>query len=166
MLEVISSERKDNKKGKWLVIVCKNEKGQDRTYNIFDNDDAGKKIINESFKGPGKYDEKTVKNGQYWNLVELNLLGLAQPATAAATAQPPATHQGAPAAAVVSSKPVTRAEIAQVCVAAVARIYEGKGSVDSALNDNAALLARVFMNECATFINAGKTSTGAAPEGA
>jgi len=85
MLEVISSERKDNKKGKWLVIVCKNEKGQDRTYNIFDNDDTGKKIINESFKGPGKYDEKTVKDGQYWKLVQLDLLGQAT-APAAPTA--------------------------------------------------------------------------------
>lgn len=166
MLTVISSERKDNKKGKWLVLVCKNEKDQDRTYNVFDNDDAGKKIINESFKGPGKYDEKTVKNGQYWNLVELNLLsgGSGGPASSAATAQPPASH-AAVAPAPVAGPKTTRADIAQVCVAAAARIYEGKGGVgdaDNFVNDGASLLARVFMKECADFINAGTK----APEGA
>ena len=168
MLTVISSERKDNKKGKWLVLVCKNEKDQDRTYNVFDNDDAGKKIINESFKGPGKYEEKLVKNGQYWNLTELTLLSGgspgAGPASSAGVAHPPASHAGVAPAPAAGPK-VTRAEIAQVCVAAAARVYDGKGNSDTNLNDAVALLVRVLLKECADFINAGTTSTKA-PEGA
>ncbi len=162
MLEVLSSERRDNKKGRWLILVCKNDKGQDRTYNVFDNDDAGKKIINESFKGPGKYDEKMVKNGQYWNLAELTLLsgGHSGPAAQAA-ATPPAAH-AAVAPAPVAGPRVTRADIAQVCIESAARVYDGKGNVDTNLNDAVALLARVFMKECAEFINAGAKS----PEGA
>ena len=161
MLEVISSDRKDNKKGKWLVLVCKNDKGQDRTYNVFDNDDAGKKIINESFKGPGKYDEKMVKNGQYWNLSELNLMGLSQPASQAAASAPAATHQGVAPAPVAGPK-ATRAELAGVCVMAAARVFEAKGGVDANVSDNAVILARTFMKEAADFINAGiKTPEGA-----
>ena len=161
MLEVISSERKDNKKGKWLVLVCKNEKGQDRTYNIFDNDDAGKKIINESFKGPGKYDEKTVKDGQYWKLVQLDLLG-----QATAPAAAPAPH-GAPAPAPVASPKSARVEIAQGCVLAAARVYDGAmgrngESPAEQVNQDVVNLARKLMDECAAFIN-GATKT---PEGA
>lgn len=161
MLEVISSERKDNKKGKWLVLVCKNEKGQDRTYNVFDNDDTGKKIINESFKGPGKYDEKTVKDGQYWKLVQLDLLGQATAAHQAAT-QPPATHQAAAPAPATASPRQSRVDIAGTVILTVGRIFEGKGSQDTNIIDNAALTARVLMKEAADFINAGQK----APEGA
>lgn len=157
MLEVISSERKDNKKGKWLVIHAKNEKGQDRTYNIFDNDDIGKKIINESFKGPGKYDEKTTKDGQYWKLIELNLLSLSGAAPASA-----------PSSAPVVAKSSTRGDVAVSCVLAAARVYEGamgrNGEAPAEqVNGDVCGLARKLMDTCAEFITAGKTSS---PEGA
>lgn len=158
MLKVISSERKDSKKGKWLVLVCKNEKDQDRTFNVFDSYDLGKEIISTIYKGPGKYDYQAEKIDGYMRLTKFELISLDG---ASAPAAAPAQNQAAPAT--QPAQKASRADIAMACVAAAGNAYQGIGGADN--NDLAAVLARTLMAECAKFINgAEKPKTEPAPE--
>ena len=93
MIEIKSTERKDNKKGLWMVINYINDKGESKVTNSFDED-----LILNQFKGPGKYEAKWVQNGKYWNLTSLDMVGAsngAPQASAPAAAASAATPTGA-----------------------------------------------------------------------
>lgn len=159
MLEVIKGERKDTKKGPWLVLTCKNEKGQERTYNVFDNYELGKEIINTIYKGPGKYDYQAEKIDGFMRLTKFEAISV----NGGAASQAPATQQANGAQPASAPKTTTRADVAMACVAAAGNVYQGIGDADN--NDLAAVLARTLMAECAKFINgASAPKTEADPE--
>lgn len=153
MIEILSSERKDNKKGAWLVLKGKDEKGAERTWNVFDNTDFGKRIINELFRGPGKYDTESKKDGQYWSFVKFEMMmpagttqsgGTSRPAASAA----PMLTTTAPAA--------NRITIAAACVEAAGRVFQSSGE-DRDVTDKVSLFLRVVMKECEAFIKGSAT---------
>ena len=123
MIEVKSSQRKDSAKGVWLVLSYLNDKGENKTANIFD------KTIVAQFKGPGKYEVKWVKSDKgYFNISEMALTeAAAAPAPANGAASP--SIQAAPG--ILPAAASSRALIAAHAMSAAAVIVAamvGKGT--------------------------------------
>lgn len=157
MIEIKSTERKDNRKGPWLAIVYVNDKGEEKTTNVFD-----KKIIEEQFKGNGKYEAQWVQNGKYWNLSSLSLVA------AAPGGQAPSNGNGNGHAPAASATRATAQESvlglkASIAIAAIhvagaiiaAEIAaDGKESKATATDimDHAIFLSRALMAEARSFM--------------
>lgn len=172
MIEIKSSERKDNKKGKWLIINYLNEKGEEKTTNVFDSTSEGRAIIEQQFKGPGKYQDKWAQNGKYWNLSSLEVLSLNGNGNGNGHAPTPAPVSVAGAQA---SRHALRALVAGNCIQAAATIVaamvrEGrfKEMTDDAVLNQVKVVARVLRDDAKAFINETKVDAPkpvAEPEG-
>jgi hypothetical protein len=160
MIEVKGSERKDNKKGPWLVIQYLNDKGESKETNVFD-----KKVI-EQFTGPGKYEATWVQNGKYWNLAGLSLVS----GNGSGSGNGHRDTYGSKAQeSTVSSPPGNnRVSVAIACVQAAASVFKAQqGIPPSELADAALLLTRGFIRECDAYINGQAVSVApAAPQSA
>lgn len=167
MTQVKKGERKDNKKGPWLVLTYVKPDGTEKTTNIFEAD------IIECFKGPGKYEITWVKNGQYYNVSKLELMKLDGEPTGAEPQKPAAATpapQGPGAAAVVAT--LGRTEVALRCLEAAAKVMAASitaGRYDQAdidtINRDVTVTAGAFMGGIKN-LTTSAAPAAAKPEGA
>lgn len=153
MIEVKKSERKDNKKGVWLVLNYINDKGEEKQTNIFD------KAVVEQFKGPGKYDVKWVKKGEYYNVAELIQEG--------AAASPSNGNHKAPSETPVSGTGQIKANIAIAAIGAAgevvaAMVRQGffKPEERATVGDYVTGIADILGNGAVSWVKGAKSTSG------
>ena len=76
MITVTKEEDKKNNKGPWMLLTYTNDKGEEKTTNIFG------KIVSEQYRGLGKYEVKWIQKGNYYNVDGMELVGESQKSAA------------------------------------------------------------------------------------